>query len=157
MRFSCFRTGGLPSFSPKGCRTPAPENIALYSKTLNNILYENLAVKLTCQTVGETIPGPEFGLMYIPTDAEVDRMPFAASTGYTIEQQKANFKTWPGNDAYLKKHRGEYFERYAANEKFEHHFDLHLSHRIALKIGREIRSLEFSLDIINIGNMLNPG
>ena len=44
------------------------------------------------------------------------------------------------------KHRGEYFERYATNEKFEHHFKLHLSHRIALKIG-----------IINIGNMLNQG
>lgn len=55
------------------------------------------------------------------------------------------------------KHRGEYFERYATNEKFEHHFKLHLSHRIALKIGREIRSLEFSLGIINIGNMLNRG
>ena len=55
------------------------------------------------------------------------------------------------------KHRGEYFERYATNEKFEHHFKLHLSHRIALKIGREIRSLEFSLGIINIGNMLNQG
>lgn len=55
------------------------------------------------------------------------------------------------------KHRGEYFERYATNEKFEHHFKLHLSHRIALKIGREICSLEFSLCIINIGNMLNQG
>ena len=51
------------------------------------------------------------------------------------------------------KHRGEYFERYATNEKFEHHFKLHLSHRIALKIGREIRCLEFSLGIINIGNI----
>jgi hypothetical protein len=30
--------------------------------------------------------------MHIPTDAEMDRMPFTASTGYTIEQQKANLK-----------------------------------------------------------------
>lgn len=94
-------------------------------------------------------------LMYIPTDAEVDQMSFTADKNYTVDEQKANFKAWLGREEYLKDHRGEYFERYAANEKFEHHFDLHLAHTIDFMVGKNMRSLEFSLDIINIGNMLN--
>lgn len=94
-------------------------------------------------------------LMYIPTDAEIDKMSFRATTTYTEEQQRANMKAWLANEDYLKDHRGEYFERYAANEKFEHHFDLHLAHTINFMVGKNMRGLEFSLDIINIGNMLN--
>ena len=94
-------------------------------------------------------------LIYIPTDAEADQMNFMATSHYTAEQQKANFKTWLDNDEYLKHHRGEYFKRYGANENFEHHFDLHLSHTLRFQAGKKMRSLEFSLDIINIGNMLN--
>lgn len=94
-------------------------------------------------------------LMYIPTDTEAEKMNFAASPDYTPSEQLANFKAWLGRDAYLKKHRGEYCERNGANEKFEHHFDLHLAHRIAFRLGKEVRYLEFSFDIINIGNMLN--
>lgn len=94
-------------------------------------------------------------LIYIPTDAEVDQMNFTPTSDYTADQQKANFKSWLAREDYLKDHRGEYYERNAGNEKFEHHFDLHLSHRINFLIGRNTRSLEFSLDLINIGNMLN--
>lgn len=94
-------------------------------------------------------------LMYIPTDAQVDQMNFTATSAYTAEQQRTNFKAWLANEDYIKEHRGEYFERYAANEKFEHHFDLHLSHKIGFMVGKNMRALEFSLDIINIGNLLN--
>lgn len=94
-------------------------------------------------------------LIYIPTDAEVDQMNFTPTKAYTEDQQKANFKAWLANEDYLKDHRGEYYERYAANEKFEHHFDLHLAHKIGFMVGKNMRSLEFSLDIVNVGNMLN--
>lgn len=94
-------------------------------------------------------------LLYIPTDAEIDRMKFKATSDYTEEQQKANFKAWLANDYYMKKHRGEYYKRNADNEKFEHHFDLHLSHRFDFMIGRELRGLEISFDVVNIGNLFN--
>ncbi|KAB5328386.1 cell envelope biogenesis protein OmpA, partial [Bacteroides stercoris] len=94
-------------------------------------------------------------LIYIPTDEEVDRMTFSPTSAYTAEQQKANFKAWLSRDEYMKEHRGEYFKRNAGNEKFEHHFDFHLSHRLQFMLGKSKRELEFSLDIINIGNMLN--
>lgn len=94
-------------------------------------------------------------LFYIPTDAQVDQMRFAASSEYTAEQQKANFKAWLASDEYMKEHRGSYYERNAGNEKFEHHFDLHLSHDFRFMIGKSLRGIEFSVDIINIGNLLN--
>lgn len=94
-------------------------------------------------------------LIYIPTDEEVDRMTFSPTSAYTAEQQKANFKAWLSRDEYMKEHRGKYFKRNAGNEKFEHHFDFHLSHRLQFMLGKSKRELEFSLDIINIGNMLN--
>ena len=94
-------------------------------------------------------------LLYIPTDAEIDRMKFKATSDYTEEQQKANFKAWLANDDYMKKHRGEYYKRNADNEKFEHHFDLHLSHRFDFMIGKELRGLEISFDVVNIGNLFN--
>lgn len=94
-------------------------------------------------------------LIYIPTDAEVDRMSFTPASDYTAEQQRANFKAWLGSDEYMKKHRGEYFERNAGNEKFKHHFDLHLSHDVHFMLGKSKRRVELSLDIINMGNMLN--
>lgn len=94
-------------------------------------------------------------LMYIPTDAEADQMNFTATSGYTAEEQKTNFKAWLANEDYLKNHRGEYCQRNGANEKFEHHFDLHLSHTISFVTSKRTYGLEFSLDIVNIGNMLN--
>lgn len=94
-------------------------------------------------------------LIYIPTDAETDRMDFIPTSAYTAEQQRENFKTWLARDRYLKKHRGEYFSRNADNEKFEHHFDLHVSHRIQCRVGKRKPAVELSLDILNIGNLLN--
>lgn len=94
-------------------------------------------------------------LMYIPNDAEVEQMNFVATSTYTAEQQKGNFKAWLASDEYMKKHRGDYFRRNAGNEKFEHHFDLHLAHRVNFKVGKRTRGVELSLDMINIGNMLS--
>jgi hypothetical protein len=94
-------------------------------------------------------------LMYIPTDEQIDKMSFKATTAYTADQQKTNMKQWLANEDYLKDHRGEYFDRNAANEKFEHHFDLHLAHKFDFNILKDVRSLELSFDIVNIGNLLN--
>ena len=80
-------------------------------------------------------------LIYIPTDEEVDRMTFSPTSAYTAEQQKANFKAWLSRDEYMKEHRGEYSKRNAGNEKLEHHFDFHLSHRLQFMLGKSKREL----------------
>lgn len=94
-------------------------------------------------------------LFYIPTDTEVDQMNFTATSDYTAQQQKENFKAWLAGDDYMKNHRGQYYRRNAGNKRFEHHFDFHLAHRFNFRIGRNLRGLELSLDIINIGNLFN--
>ena len=99
-------------------------------------------------------------LMFIPTDAQVDQMKFRDyKKGSTIimsaAQQKANFKEWLANTRYLRNHRGEYYKRYADNLPFEGHFDLHLAEKIRHKMGKTIHTLEISMDIMNLGNLLN--
>lgn len=101
-------------------------------------------------------------LMFIPTDAQIDQMAFVeyknSKTGkviYTIEDQRQNMKQWIAGDSYLSKHRGEYYERYADNEDFEHHFDFHFSHEVKFKVGRQYNSVELTFDILNVGNLLN--
>lgn len=94
-------------------------------------------------------------LIFIPTDEQIDHMPFLATSKYTADAQKANMKQWLANDEYLSKHRGEYYERYADNEKFEHHFDFHLAQKFSFKVGKQVNALELSFDILNIGNLFN--
>ncbi len=98
-------------------------------------------------------------LMYIPTDAEVDALYeanlFKATKAYTAEQQRDNFKQWLASEKYVKDHRGEYYERNAANEDWENRLDLHIDHKFGFKWGKDIRYIQIGLDIINFTNMLN--
>ncbi len=104
-------------------------------------------------------------LMFIPTDAQIDQMQFKSNakfdnngkkiSGYTAEEQATNMKQWLASDDYLSKHRGEYFERYAANDPFEHHFDFHFAQGFKFNTGKYVHKFELSVDILNIGNMFN--
>jgi len=94
-------------------------------------------------------------LIFIPTDEQIDQMDFKETTKYTEEQQRANLKQWLANTDYLKDHRGEYYERYADNMKFEHHFDFHFAEKFSFKVGKMTHALELSMDILNVGNLLN--
>ena len=99
-------------------------------------------------------------LIWIPTDAQIDAMTFTPGTGsnkdYTADVQKANMKQWLANADYLKDHRGEYFDRYAANMPFENHVDLHFGQKFNFNVGRQRHGIELVVDIINFTNMLNP-
>ena len=112
-------------------------------------------------------------LFFIPTDAQIDKMRFDETDfsanaltkavfgeGFTApklteDMQRQLMKYWIGNDSYMKKHRGEFYKRYADNLAFEHHFDVHLAQKYSFKVGGQMNSLELSFDIINGGNLLN--
>lgn len=51
--------------------------------------------------------------------------------------------------------RGEYYERYADNLPFEHHFDVHFGQKYSFKVAGQINSIELTFDILNVGNLLN--
>ena len=95
-------------------------------------------------------------LIYIPTDEQIDQMKFKDDKKFTADEQKANLKEWLASEEYLKDHRGEYYERYADNEKFENHFDFHFAQRFNFKVGKETHGIELSFDVMNISNMFSP-
>ncbi|MCQ2974935.1 MAG: TonB-dependent receptor [Bacteroidales bacterium] len=109
---------------------------------------------------GDGVSGND--LQYIPTDAQIDQMPFISTwneekqTGYTEDMQRAAMKAWIANDDYMSEHRGEYFERYADNEDFEHHFDFHFAQQFKFNVGKRVHAIEFSFDVLNVGNMFSP-
>lgn len=94
-------------------------------------------------------------LLYIPTDSEIDAMKFKSTSAYSADQQAQNLKEWLANEYYLKDHRGEYYERNAANEKWENRLDFHIDHKFGFKWGNDIKYFQIGFDIINFTNLLN--
>lgn len=99
--------------------------------------------------------GTSNDLFFIPTDEQIDQMPFKATSDYTADMQRQNLKAWLANTPYLKDHRGQYYERYADNLPFENHFDLHIAEKMKVRVGKYVHALELSMDILNVGNLLN--
>jgi hypothetical protein len=109
---------------------------------------------------GDNVNGNE--LMYIPRDQSeivlVDRAISASPNGaytYTASQQWTDLNNFISQDKYLSKHRGEYAERNAASNPWQHRVDFRLLQDIFTNIGENRNSLQLSVDIFNIGNMLN--
>lgn len=95
---------------------------------------------------GDTYRGNS--LLYIPTREEMDRTLWADDTS-----QQA-FEEYIESDSYLRSHRGGFVERNSHLLPFEHRFDLHLAQDFYF--GRNTsRRIQISLDIINLGNLLN--
>lgn len=109
---------------------------------------------------GDNVNGND--LMYIPRSAGdiilVNRSLLAgtpAAYTYTAAQQYADLDNFISQDKYLSKHRGEYAERNAAVQPWQHRVDFRLLQDVFTNIGENRNSLQFSIDIFNIGNLLN--
>lgn len=86
-------------------------------------------------------------LLYIPTEDELTRMTFAT------EADRTSFETWIEGDKYASTHRGQYAPRNSNSAPWENHFDLHLAEDLFYnKTGGKIT---LSLDILNVGNLVN--
>lgn len=73
----------------------------------------------------------------------------------TPEQQWSSLDAFINGDKYLKTRRGQYAERNGARMPFQHQFDLRVIQEFAVNTGNASNKLQLSLDIINIGNLLN--
>jgi outer membrane receptor protein involved in Fe transport len=109
---------------------------------------------------GDNVTGND--LMYIPRNASeiilTNRTLLAgtpATYTYTAAQQYADLDNFISQDKYLSKHRGQYAERNAAAQPWQHRVDFRLLQDLFTNIGENRNSLQFSVDIFNIGNMLN--
>ena len=100
-------------------------------------------------------------LMYIPTADQVQQMLFTSNTvnGVTYDQatQRTLFERYIQQDKYLRAHRGQYAERNGAQLPWLNRVDVKILQDLFANIKGTKNTLQFSIDIFNAGNLLNPG
>ncbi|MDD2962111.1 MAG: carboxypeptidase regulatory-like domain-containing protein [Muribaculaceae bacterium] len=98
-----------------------------------------------------------YDLMYIPKDeSEMSFTEFkAGSQTFTVDDQKQAFTQFINNSPYLSSHRGEYAQAYGALMPFMHRFDFRYTRAFKLVCGKAIHTLELSVDLMNVGNLIN--
>lgn len=99
-----------------------------------------------------------YDLMYIPkTKDELQFMDVNMKDGtiVTAETQRDIFWNFLERDEYLSSHKGEYAKSYDSKMPWVHRFDLKIAQDFKLKVGKTMNTLQVSLDILNVGNLLN--
>ena len=65
------------------------------------------------------------------------------------------YDAFVAQDSYLRRHKGQYAEAYAARAPWVNRFDFRWAHNFTFKTGRQVHNFQLSMDILNIGNMIN--
>ena len=106
--------------------------------------------------------GTQNDLMYIPRDKSeivlTNQTLFAntpQSALYTSDQQWTDLDKYISQDRYLSQHRGEYAERNGAINPWIAFIDARLLQDVFTNIGKNRNSLQFSVDVFNLGNLIN--
>lgn len=100
-------------------------------------------------------------LIYIPRDpSEITFAARPASTAtsnvaYTAQQQSDLFFAYIEQDDYLKKNKGKYAERNGGKQPWRNQVDIRLTQEIFKNFGKSRNNFQFTMDIMNFGNMLN--
>jgi outer membrane receptor protein involved in Fe transport len=105
--------------------------------------------------------GANADLIYIPRDAsEIDFVAQTIGSGanavtFTPAQQSEAFFRYIDQDKYLRSRKGSYAERNGALLPWRNQFDVKLLQDIFTDIGKKRNTLQLSVDIFNVGNLLN--
>ncbi|WDF76089.1 carboxypeptidase regulatory-like domain-containing protein [Mucilaginibacter sp. KACC 22773] len=95
-------------------------------------------------------------LMFIPKNkGDITLVPNDAKDLRTADQLWSQLNNFINQDPYLSKHRGEYAQRNGAILPTFKRADLHIAQDFFVTAGKVKNTIEISLDIINIGNLLN--
>lgn len=97
-------------------------------------------------------------LIYIPADQSQITFVEGFKVGskiYTAQQQKDAFFRFIENDSYLKKHKGQYMERYGALMPWVNNLDLRLLQDFSFNALSRKHTFQFSVDVVNFLNLLN--
>jgi hypothetical protein len=127
--------------------------------TTVSLFYEGAADGLVSYTYSSDINGDGngFDLAYIPRDAS--EINFATTTingvTYTPAQQWEILNQFINNDPYLSKHRGQIAERNGAKLPWYNRVDARILQDLFTNIGNRRHTLQFSVDILNVMNLLN--
>ena len=106
--------------------------------------------------------GQSNDLMYVPrTQSEIvlRDLTFFANTPqvqvYTAAQQWADLNNYIEQDDYLSRNRGSYAERNGAVRPWQNRLDVRLLQDLFTNMGENKNTLQLSIDIFNVGNLLN--
>ncbi len=97
-------------------------------------------------------------LMYIyRSGAEVPFVNFmsGATIKYTVAQQQAAYDQLLANSSYLRKYAGGYADRSGALTPWYNRLDMRYLQDIFFKAGKTTHTLQFSVDVLNLPNLLN--
>ena len=81
----------------------------------------------------------------------------AANELVSAQQQWNQLDAYIRNDGYLSSRRGQYAARNEARTPWNHQLDMRLTAYLLRRAGQKVHKLEFTLDIINLTNLLNTG
>ncbi len=93
-------------------------------------------------------------LMYIPTDAQVDQMQFSGDANAQTAQKTA-FKAFIAQDNYMSDNRGSVVEKYGILSPWFNNWDIRIAQDLNHKAGSKMNTLQFTIDILNVGNLIN--
>jgi len=98
-------------------------------------------------------------IMYIPASASeitfADYTPSGGTLMTAADQQNA-FWEYVNRNEYLNSRKGQYAERYGEVQPWMHRFDAKIIQDLFTNFGSDRKyTLQFSLDLLNVGNMIN--
>ncbi len=95
--------------------------------------------------------GYNYDAAYIPTDAEVANREFR----FVSDGDRDRFMDYVHKDKYLSKNQGKYAEAYSVYSPWVHRIDFSYKHDFKVNIGKNVNTLQLSLDVKNILNLFN--
>ncbi|HEX8504426.1 MAG TPA: TonB-dependent receptor, partial [Hymenobacter sp.] len=110
---------------------------------------------------GDGSGGSGNDLMYVPRNqSEIAlrdiAIPAAQGGGiYSAANQWSDLDKYINQDDYLSKRRGDYAERNGAVRPWQNRLDVRLLQDIFTNVGENRNTLQLSIDVFNIGNLLN--
>jgi hypothetical protein len=137
---------------------------ATYSKTWSNSLATHFGMFFTTAegnrfsyVVAGDLNGDGVGgndLLYVPRDAS--EIAFQdINGGLTAAQQWTAFNAFIEQDDYLSENRGKISERNGATNPWFSNLDIRVMQDFALNMGGRQHRFQLSLDMLNVGNMIN--
>ena len=97
----------------------------------------------------------EVGFMILKDIYGYDKIYKQNNVTYSAVDQQEDFWNYVNNDSYLNDHKGQYVERASSLEPWIHRFDMKIAQDFYAKIGSRKYGIQVSLDMLNIGNLLN--
>ena len=95
-------------------------------------------------------------LLYIPTDVrDPNQIRLVSTDTRTVAQVQDQLDAYINADPYLRTHRGQVAERFAARLPWTHEIDIRVAQDFNFMAGGKKNTLQITFDIFNLGNLLN--